>query len=394
MIQPMVYGQSAEYSNDNFSGYFDWSTNNKATEVLENIMATNDMTYGIPSGNQKNIRPKISVINFAESVSGNPYKGGVNHPNGKIYFFPLDSTAILEFEPVSQTVKKWGSLSTSTNKMVGGVVDTNGIMYSFPTVSYLQSVLEFNPYTKKIITSATTAIENSNGCILHPNGKIYGVPASGGVLEYNTITKTQSSFGGTVVGTAIYNGACIHPNGNIYCAPWSGASGDLALEINVYTKKVTKLQHTGSAISNNNAFNGLILAPNNLMYAVPHSSNRVLEINPYTKETRLVGPIITPNITQRYSGGCLGPDGYIYMMPYSGSSTSVLKFDWKTFLVEYLVVPGLTIGSAKCSGAILAQDGCIYGTPTSTTLSNAQIIKIDFGIGVKEGVYCREVNKY
>ena len=396
MIQPMTYGYPAEYSNDNFSGYFDWSTNNKGMSVLENIMSTNDMAYGIPNTLTKTLIPKVSVINFTAVGSGQPYRGAVAHPNGKIYFIPCDASPLLEFEPFSKKITTWGSVgSTSTNKLVGGVLAPNGIIYALPSNGFTLAVIpKWDPYSKSFTPISVGGLgTNSIGCVLHPNGKIYGVPAGGDVLVFDPNTGKVSDYGILPVNSNYYNGGCVHPNGNIYFAPYQSGI-DQVMELNLNSKKYTLLKNKNTLVATNSLFSGIILAPNNLMYCVPHNADRIFEVNPYTKTTRIVGSYLTTT-SAKYSGGCVGPDGCLYMMPYNNTINNILKYDWKTEQVSYLTIPGLlTAGNNKVSGAVLAQDGCIYGTPSESTSLTGQIIKIDFGLGIKKGVYCREVNKY
>lgn len=402
MIQPMVYGYPSEYSNDNFSNYFDWTTNNKGMEVIEMITSSNDMAYGIGYSEQKDMKVITSVKDVTAVLSNNPWKGAVVHPNGKVYFFPCDDITMMEYEPISETVTRWGNVgSTSTDKLTGGVLYPDGMMYSLPSAGFSvgYGVVKYNPYLKTIsIIGAGLVGVNTRGSIVHPNGNIYGVPDRDGVLVFDPRSNKWYDFGAATIGTgATYWGGCLHPNGKIYCPTYTpGIEG--VIEIDVDTEKINFISCFPQIVANNSLFKGIVLAPNKLMYAIPHSSERIMEVNPYTRTCRPVGVNInalTGITTGKFATGCLGADGYIYMMPSQTGINSVLKFDWRTYNCELIPITGInTARGNKIDGSVLAFDGCIYGAPSSTAASTVQIVKFDFGVGVKDGVYCREVNKY
>lgn len=403
MIQPMVYGFPSEYGNDNFSNYFDWSTNNKGAEVMEMITSSNDLSYGIGYASQKEMNTIGSTIDFGVTASVNPWRGGVVHPNGKIYFLPNDDNRIMEYEPISKTVNLWGNVgSTATDKLTGGVLYPDGMIYMMPSAGFSTAygVIKINPYTKTTTTIGLNVINvNTRGSVVHTNGNIYGVPDRDGVLVFNPRNNDWEVFGAATIGTtATYWGGCLHPNGKIYCPVFTQSGGEGAIEIDVNKKTVKKLPCVDNIVATNSLFNSIVLAPNNLMYGIPCNSEKVIEINPYTQSCRLVGKnlnTLTGASTSKFGGGCLAPDGFIYMMPCAQLLTSAYKFDWKTYNMELTnPIKGLSVvRSGKNRGAFLSFDGCIYGAPSINNASTVQISKVDFGVGVKEGVFCREVNK-
>lgn len=385
MIHPLTYGTQLEYGNGSMHGYFDWKVANKQSQVFEMLTSSNDMAYGIGNTNQREIEPKFSEIQFTSGVS-NPYGGGVNHPNGKIYIIPRDETQIIEFDPRTNIIKKFGSLTSETSKFIGGVLAPNGMIYCFPTDTYA-SILRINPYNLKIeLIPKYSVNDDCGGAVLANNGMIYTVPyssANGVCFEFNPATEKYSSFGDTIGN--YYYGACMGVNGKIYGAPW--ANTDQILVVDPYTKK-TKFMSTPSSGSSNSHYQGIVSAPNGRLYVIPYSASHVLEVDPLNNKAKKIGTAVPGS----YSGAAYAPDGFIYAVPTEMSNTNILRIDWKTGTTSLVPYPGMfTVSNNKYSGMLLSNNGCVYGFGGRSR----RILKMDFGITIKDDVvFCREINKF
>ena len=110
------------------SGYPIWSDNNVAgSEYITALESDFTKTFS------------QTTTKFGISTGSFKWVGGVLAPNGKIYGIPLNSTTVLEIDPVNQTATTFGSLAGAT-KWVGGVLAPNGKIYGIPF--YSTTVLE------------------------------------------------------------------------------------------------------------------------------------------------------------------------------------------------------------------------------------------------------------
>jgi outer membrane protein assembly factor BamB len=117
---------------------------------------------------------------------------------------------------------------------------------------------------------------------------------------------------------------------------------------------------------------GIVKAFNGRLYCAPFASNQILEINPVTDTTALVGSTLSGS--NRYFCGVLAGNGCIYFPPHDASQ--VLKFNPSTGVTS--LIGSSYTGGAKYQSAVLAEDGCIYCAPTGAlpTVSR-QVLKID-----------------
>jgi hypothetical protein len=73
------------------------------------------------------------------------YYGITSAANGKLYCAPLDSTQVLEIDPVTGTTALIGSVYAGTGKYIGITSAANGKLYCAPSNS--TQVLEIDPVT-------------------------------------------------------------------------------------------------------------------------------------------------------------------------------------------------------------------------------------------------------
>ena len=85
-----------------------------------------------------------------------------------------------------------------------------------------------------------------------------------------------------------------------------------------YTLGNAKTAVIGSNItSGGSAYAGCVTAPNGKIYFAPYNASKILELDPTTGVTTLVGSVLAGTV--KYYGGVLAPNGKIYFAPYSAS---------------------------------------------------------------------------
>ena len=129
-----------------------------------------------------------------------------------------------------------------------------------------------------------------------------------------------------------------------------------------YTLGNAKTAVIGSNItSGGSAYAGCVTAPNGKIYFAPYNASKILELDPTTGVTTLVGSVLPG--TGKYYGATLSTNGKIYYSPYM--STQVLEFDPSNYGVK--TVGQNLIGANSYIGSSLSFDGSIYFTPAAAT---------------------------
>lgn len=334
------------------------------TVVIDNKQADTSLW-----GESNNTVVFTNLIGSVYSSGG--WVGAVLAPTGKIYCAPNNATQILEVDPTTKATALVGSVYNGTNKYYFGALAPNGKIY-FAQVNTPQ-ILEFDPTTKTTILVGTAydtgvSINRWLGIALAPNGNMYLSPYDKQqVLEFNPTTKTTTLIGinlGSDLGK--YASIALAPNGKLYCPPYTGATRVLKVDP---LSKVTSL--VGNVYNGAGKWYGAALAPNGKIYCAPANSTQVLEIDPKTDATRLVGPSFGAEIA-KWIGITLAPNGKLYCIPYR--ETRLLEID--TSNKDNIVFNLLSVnhaGGDKYYAAALAPNGKIYSPPWAAT----QVLEID-----------------
>ena len=209
------------------------------------------------------------------------------------------------------------------------------------------------------------------------NGFLYGIPCDAPrVVEFNPMDKTIREIGPDVSVNGIrYKSGIRADNGSIYCIPY---------RIN---RKYRAEKHNWSGSPGNVDF----------IHSVP--GTRILKITPMEKGNAEIKVITDENFTcsnsARWCAGALAKDGCIYYFPSLNHSCNgvrtlydprrILKLDTNNGDSLSLVGDDLRLHCQKYDnkGAVLGDDGCIYG------INNEQILKFN---PEDESILCRDGN--
>ena len=111
---------------------------------------------------------------------------------------------------------------------------------------------------------------------------------------------------------------------------------------------------------------GGVLAPNGLIYAVPHNAFAVLIINPTTNTADWTTIANLPAEDFKWHGGVLAPNNnVIYCIP--SDYDAVLKIDPATNTADWTTIQTSPSPVSQFRGGVLADNGLIYGIPHSAT---------------------------
>ena len=115
--------------------------------------------------------------------SNSHWRGAVMAPNGKIYFIPSSATNVIEYEPLSGTVKTIGTVSASTLKWRGGFLGPDGCIYGIPHSQ--STMLKINPYMGTVEEFGSLSGSSKwSGAVMTQNGVAYtGTARSDTILK-------------------------------------------------------------------------------------------------------------------------------------------------------------------------------------------------------------------
>jgi len=200
-----------------------------------------------------------------------------------------------------------------------------------------------------------------NSGAIAANGYIYGCPEdNANIAKIDTAADTIATFAGPV-GNFKYDGCAVAANNMIYCVPRNAGN---VLKIDPSDDSYSTI----GVIVGTNRYRGAVLAADGCIYGIPYSATKVLKIDPTTDTVSEVGGVA--GVTYKWASGALDTvSGCIYCPPYD-NVTTVLKFDPSD---NSSSVFGNIAGTDKYIGAVLADNGCIYGIPYTATA----ICKID-----------------
>lgn len=126
----------------------------------------------------------------------------------------------------------------------------------------------------------------------------------------------------------------------------------------------------GNPLSGGNNYRGGCLAPNGNVYMFPRGDTSIFEIDPSADTSTMINTgLISSN---EYTGGTLGGNGNIYLAPFSGAN--VLEFD-PVNRTSREIATGLS-GSNKFNGAVTDTSGNVFCIPQNQTTC----VKIDCSV--------------
>lgn len=164
----------------------------------------------------------------------------------------------------------------------------------------------------------------------------------------NRKTEILTEFG-SITNTVYWLSGCLAPNGKIYCVPWNGTQ---VLEINPETKESTLV---GDVLpSSYSKWDQFAIGVNGKLYSMAYGIKFILEFDPDTYETDLIS---TATFTYHH-GTIAAPNGKIYGCPFGNY---ILEFNPLTRYINYISMP--TSGGAQYNGGCLAPNGKIYYAP-------------------------------
>ena len=257
-------------------------------------------------------------------------------------------------------IEVFGSVGSAGDKWGSPVLGPDGNIYAMPWMA--GHVLEFNPITRATVFYAVPAEISGtfkiDGGVLHPNGKIYGIPfGSNYVLEFDPITKTAVTFG-TPVGTDInkWSGGVLHPNGKIYGIPFENVLKILVIDPVAGTVSTSDFPVDVSYAQY--GWSGGALARNGKICCVPYvSDNQILEIDVENLTHRKFG-----TLPGSFKGAVLAENGLIYGIPRG--STKVVEIDpYNSTVIEIGSTLNTPSSGFKWQGGVLAPNGKIYCCP-------------------------------
>jgi len=191
-----------------------------------------------------------------------------------------------------------------------------------------------------------------------------------------TNTATVTTLGSVSAGGSQWIGGVAAQDGSVYGVP---GTIQTILRIDPAAGLTQISAITGSGL--NNAYNGAVLHPNGKIYAIPEtattsSTSTMMEFDPLTGIVNFPGPDFDSSIFDKWAGAIVAPNGKIYGIPHS--SGKVLIYDLATAQTSFITSSILNCGGQCWYGGVLGFDGMIYAIPrTQGTSPTLQILQIN-----------------
>lgn len=210
---------------------------------------------------------------------------------------------------------------------------------------------------------------------LAPNGFLYSFPYSitGRWIKLNPFNDTFQEFS-TGAGNSTFQGLVLAENGRLYAVPGEHTA---VIELNPETDTLSSFGTLPGGPGTGNKYGGGVLATNGLIYCAPYFGTNILIINPYNRTTSTIGSFTSGG--SKWHGGCLAPNGKIYFFPYSNidsilvvdplNNNRIYQIGPISTLTSYTFLPSLPY-----VGGVLALDDYIY----LCGYNNGCLLKIDW----------------
>jgi hypothetical protein len=169
------------------------------------------------------------------------------------------------------------------------------------------------------------------------NGLVYFAPWNGAnqILEYNIATGISRNIGSVYTGAKKWVGCTPHSDGNIY---FGMGEATQCLKYNPTTETTTLIGNT--TYTGGDKFAGIVESlVNNKLYLTPFFSNQVLELDPVTGNTRLVGTTYAGSV-YKWNGNGVTDGNWIYFCP--NGYNQIMRYNVVTELNELV---GSTYGT-------------------------------------------------
>ena len=293
------------------------------------VLADNDKIYFIPVNASKVLEVDttndiVTLIGIDLGTDIGKYHKPIKVSNGSIYCPPVNATQVLKIVPNTSTVSKIGAILASTvRKYFSGSLSGDSIYCPPVNATQVLKINTTNDTVALIGIDLGVVVGKYYKAKIADNGKLYCPPLNASkVLEINPNTDMITLIGDDlgIDGAKYING--VEKDSNIYYAP---------LNTNRVLKVDTTLStavHVGSDLSSVYDL-GNIYDPekiysryyigkqgnNGKIYYAPVYASKVLEINPSTDTTQLVGK--TVGGFNMYVSAVEGDNGKLYFIPYN-----------------------------------------------------------------------------
>jgi hypothetical protein len=289
------------------------------------------------------------------------YYGGVTVPGNKVVFAPHNSSTVLVFNALTNSINEYTTpLPVGGNNHWGGVLTHDNRVVFAPRA--VGAVGIFNTVTNTYSSVGIPAVGSTSdrywGAVAAPDKRVVFVPASAtSVGVFDTQTETFSTYGTLPATTLKFCGGVLLPNNKIVFVP--NASTSIGI-FDIATNTYSSITPTSPALPGGTAFYGGVLMKNGHVLFVPLSATYFGIFNPFTNTYYTISTTISPG---SFVGGLSLPDGRIFLCPNSTTSFGFFNPDDNT----YATMAGAP-GGAAYYGANLLGDGRIILVQAQSTV--------------------------
>ena len=335
----------------------------------------------------------------------NTSQGGAMAANDCIYCAPSTGTQVCKINTITDAISYFGSFGSASQKWLSAAFcPSNGKVYCVP----------YNATTVLVIDTSddSTYFLDSSGVVGTVSGNLAGtskwsqglIGSDGCVyfVAYNATTWCKIDPSNDAITFIDSSGAVGSISGNLSGADKCDGGipyGDYLYGTPSSTRKIYKLDIVNQIVLvsadvfpvGSNKYYAANLGPNGYIYFMPYSGTDILKLNPSDDSFTNFGTFSGAGI--KILGSTMLPNGNIFCM--SGNLTqNCVIIDTETDTVKSIPDPWNVFASAAFCGCFIAKNGCIYCVPSgSSRVLKCKPIKTNFTLN-ENFVLSRYINKY
>lgn len=384
------------YSVDRLSGLTDLTFRNQ--EDMVSLLSLDGSAMNAPEGSALSISNNAGeviaykVVNASNIVLGDVAIELSNGLYAKEIKYALDPNAgspikdlSIDNDAMNRRKPDFKYFGFNVNPGISGKTATigqDGLVYFFGTAFPLSSIKAFSSEANSVKEITFTATENvKKEATLGADGRLYMPPFdtnNGYLIALNTKTGESqeiavdhsSNFGATK--SYDFGNGVIADNGIIYHFPQdnNGAMGLLKIDTNSGAVSFTNLNVTYGA----GTYTGGCVAPNGKIYLAPDTASSFLEFDPVTDTFIEFGTVTHTGSGRRFSGIVVGINGNLYAMPDYKESVHEINPMTLDINNQFITTTQSSRGGAGILSSCVAGSGMIYA---STSDNSPLIVEID-----------------
>lgn len=335
-----------------------------------------------------------STTLVAKTQTINPRWAPIVMQDGRV-FMPSNfgSASFQIYDPVSDTFTSTSPLfDSSANRRYWPVLLCDGRIFCMQSIASSGNICKgviYDPVTDTLVDAAAgsptwpTSTYNSptfQGCLVMGDGRVfispYGRSSNNNALIYDPAADTVVSVSGFASGDHQYVGCTLLRDGRVFVVPGAQANPRI-YDPSTNTVTTATASYINESTLANRKYRGAVVVPDGRVALIPYFNQRVAYWDPVT-DTASYGNGCWANTTWYGNGGCLLPDGKLWINAPSGTSTGSMHI-YDPVTETFTSTATFSTSGISDGGGCLMNDGrvfVVYNTTLTSRIMGTPILGI------------------